>query len=207
MTASRPRDGRMRVPLNGGIGMKRTNRIHDIAYIALFTALLAICAWIAVPVSIPFTLQTAAVFLAVGLLGWRRGTIAVAVYILLGALGAPVFSGFRGGFGVLLGATGGYIFGFLPAAAVSGAIMDRFGRKMWVMLGAMALGMIICYLFGTAWFVWVYMRSAKEMGFFGALGICVVPYLLPDALKLLLAAWLTTRLRGRIGVATNETAA
>ena len=83
--------------------------IRDIAYIAVFTALMAVCSWISIPTAIPFTLQTMGVFLAVGLLGGKRGTLAVTAYVLLGAVGAPVFANFSGGLGVLMGQTGGYI--------------------------------------------------------------------------------------------------
>ena len=75
-------------------------------------ALMAVCSWISIPTAIPFTLQTMAVFLAVGLLGGKRGTLAVTAYVLLGAVGAPVFANFSGGIGILLGQTGGYILGF-----------------------------------------------------------------------------------------------
>ena len=88
------------------------------AYNALFAVLLTVCAWISVPLPVPFTLQTFAIFAALGILGGRRGTWAVAVYLLLGAVGLPVFSGFRGGLGALLGTTGGYILGFLALALV-----------------------------------------------------------------------------------------
>jgi len=89
--------------------------IRDLTLIALFTALTAVCAWISVPVPAPFvqfTMQTFAVFAVLLVLGGKRGTYAVTAYLLLGAVGAPVFSNFRGGLGVLLGTTGGYILGF-----------------------------------------------------------------------------------------------
>ena len=83
------------------------------AYIGLFAVVIAICSWISIPTVVPFTLQTFAVFLAVAILGGKRGTLSVIVYVLLGADGLPVFSGFKGGFGVLLNTTGGYIIGFI----------------------------------------------------------------------------------------------
>ena len=101
----------------------------DLAYTALFTVLLTVCTWISVPVPpVPFTLQTFAVFAALGTLGGRRGTYAVGAYLLLGLAGAPVFSGFQGGAGVLLGATGGYILGFLASAALYWALTARLGH-------------------------------------------------------------------------------
>ena len=88
---------------------KKTHSLStlDMAYIALMAVLMAVCSWISVPMEIPFTMQTFALFCALGLLGGRRGTIAVLVYILMGAIGLPVFSGFGGGLGRLLGVTGG----------------------------------------------------------------------------------------------------
>ena len=93
-------------------------KTRDIAYIAFFAVVIAVCSWISIPTVVPFTLQTFAVFLTVGVLGGKRGTLAVFVYILLGVCGVPVFSGFSGGIGVLLGQTGGYIAGFLFSALV-----------------------------------------------------------------------------------------
>ena len=81
--------------------------------IALMAVLMCLCTWIAIPAAVPFTLQTFAVFTAVELLGARRAFWSVAVYLLMGAVGLPVFSGMTGGFGVLLGQTGGYLWGFL----------------------------------------------------------------------------------------------
>ena len=96
--------------------MKQNITVRDMAYIALMAVVIALCSWISVPAAVPFTMQTFAVFCALLLLGGRRGTFAVALYILLGAFGLPVFSGFRGGIGALLGPTGGYIVGFLLCA-------------------------------------------------------------------------------------------
>ena len=93
-------------------------KIWDIAYIAMFAAVMAVCSWISVPATVPFTLQTFGVFLAVGTLGGKRGSLAVLTYLLLGAVGAPVFAGFSGGIGCILGSTGGYIIGFLFSALV-----------------------------------------------------------------------------------------
>ena len=90
-----------------------SNKVRDIIYIGIFAVLISICAWITVPTAVPFTLQSMGVFTAVGLLGGKRGSLAVVTYILLGMIGLPVFSGFSGGIGVILNATGGYIIGFL----------------------------------------------------------------------------------------------
>ena len=143
------------------------------AYIALMAVLISVCSWLSVPAAIPFTMQTFAVFTALLLLGGRRGSIAVAVYIALGAVGLPVFSGFAGGVGKLMGPSGGYIFGFVLT-----------GLCYW-------LGLALCYAFGTVWFVKVY-SAAKPISYASALGLCVFPFIIPDAAKMALA-FLTDR--------------
>lgn len=104
-------------------------RTVDIAYIGLFVAVMAICSWISIPATVPFTLQTFAVFMAVGLLGGKRGTIAVLTYVLLGAIGVPVFAGFSGGIGALLGNSGGYIVGFIFSAPRYVGYHSKIWRK------------------------------------------------------------------------------
>ena len=161
---------------------------------ALMAVLIAVCSWITVPSVIPFTLQTFAVCLVTAVFGLRMGLWTVAVYLLLGAVGAPVFSGFKGGIGALLGTTGGYLLGFVFTALTVGLAVERFGRRLPVLIGSMALGILLCYAFGTAWFVFVYSRGSGPVGVGTALGWCVLPYLLPDAVKIALAALLTRRL-------------
>ena len=168
---------------------------RDLCYIAIGAALITVCSWLSVPASVPFTLQSFAVCLIAALLGLRRGTFSVLIYMLLGAAGLPVFSGFKGGLGTLLGATGGYILGFLFVALAAGFAADRFpGRKLPLALG-MLLGMLLCYTCGTAWFIAVYSRSSGAIGVLSALSLCVFPFLLPDALKCALALLLALRLR------------
>lgn len=167
----------------------------DMVYIALFACLMAICAWISIPGQIPFTLQTMGVFLAIGLLGGKRGTVAVLVYILMGAVGLPVFSGFAGGLGKLLGMTGGYIVGFLMSALLMWAMEALFGSKKWVLPVSMVVGLIACYAFGTAWFMVVYTSSKGAITLGAVLGMCVIPYIIPDAVKIAVALLLTKALK------------
>lgn len=163
--------------------------IYNISVTALFTAIIAICSWISVPIGpVPFTMQTFAVFCAAGILGLKRGVFATAVYILLGAVGVPVFHGFTGEIGIILGATGGYIVGFIATAAIVGLIADKIGRKFfWLVLG-MVLGLAACYTFGTVWYMAVYAAKSGGVGIAAALTKCVVPFLIPDAAKIALAA-------------------
>ena len=181
---------------------KTHRKIQSMAYIALFAVVMAVCSWISIPIlQVPYTLQTFAVFLAVGVLGGRRGTLAVLVYILLGAVGVPVFAGFTGGLGYLLGNTGGYIIGFLFSALLMWLVEALFGRKLWVLAVSMVLGLLVCYAFGTAWFMVVYARNAGAVGLGTALGWCVIPYIIPDLVKIALALVLTNRLRALLKLA------
>lgn len=161
---------------------------------ALMAVLIAVCSWISVQTVVPFTLQTFAVFCALELLGGARGTVAVAVYLLLGAAGAPVFAGFTGGLGILLGSTGGYLLGFLLTGLVYW-LFERLGRSLWLRVAALLLGLALCYAFGTLWFVEVYSRANGPLSVMTALSWCVLPFLLPDGLKLVLALLLSARLR------------
>lgn len=168
----------------------------DLAYMGMFVALMAICSWINIPTAVPFTLQTFAVFITVAVLGVFRGTISVLVYIILGAIGVPVFAGFSGGYGVVLGLTGGYIVGFVFTALIAGGIMKVFGKKIPVMAAAMLLGLAALYVFGTAWFIYAYNRDNGAISVMAALSACVFPYILPDCCKIALAIVLDKRLAG-----------
>ena len=95
---------------------------------------------------------------------------------------------------MLFGMTGGYIIGFLFTALIVGFMCDKLGRKLWVLIVSMILGLAVCYLFGTVWFMVVYTQKVEPIGFVSALGICVVPYLLFDAAKIGAAAVLVNRL-------------
>ena len=173
-------------------------KTKDLALCALFAALIAVCAWISIPATVPFTLQTFAIFAALGLLGGKRGTVAVAVYLLLGAIGVPVFAGFQGGIGALLGTTGGYLLGFLLTALIEWGMEARFGSKTGVFLLSAVLGILVCYAFGTAWYLVVYARTKGAISLATALGWCVVPFLIPDAVKIALAVLLRGRLKRHI---------
>lgn len=146
---------------------------------ALFTGLIVVSAQIIIPLAVPFTLQSLGIFLASGILGWKQGMLSVALYIMLGVIGLPVFSGFQGGLGVLFGVTGGYIWGFLPTAFIVGIVCEKVSRKKSVMALAMASGLIVCYLLGTIWYS-VYTSTA----FISALAVCVAPFLIADIAKI-----------------------
>ena len=174
-------------------------RIRNLTYIAVFSALMSICAWIAVPAPVPVTLQTLGLFLAVGLLGGRRGAAAVLVYLLMAAVGLPVLSGFRGGIGALLGSTGGYAVGFLPAALVMWAMERLPIRRTAIFPLSMATGLLVCYAFGTAWFMAVYARTGQSAALGTVLATCVWPFVLPDLAKAACAAMLARKLKRYVG--------
>ena len=168
-------------------------KTRDIAYIALAVALNAICAFITIPATVPFTLQVFGIFFTLDYLGGRRGALAVWLYLLFGAIGLPVFSGFRGGFGVLLSATGGFIMAFAVVALLY-FVLSFFKLPHWTRYLLAAISLAVIYLGGSAWFV--YMMGGTILH---ALVVCVLPFILPDVIKIVLALLLSSRL-GRVKV-------
>lgn len=162
------------------------------------TAIICICSWLTVPFVIPFTMQTFAVFCALLLLGGKYGTLSVAVYVLMGVVGLPVFSGFRGGIAHLLGPTGGYIIGFLFTGLCyilfEPFVTDKRKTRLFVLI----LGLLLCYLTGTAWFWAVYANKSGEYSLASIAATCVLPYVIPDVLKLLLAVYVSDRISIRL---------
>lgn len=176
------------------------SKTYDIVYIGIFAVLIAICSWISIPTMVPFTLQTFGVFLAVGVLGGRRGSLAVLVFVLLGVIGIPVFSGFTGGIGILLNNTGGYIIGFIFSALLMWGMEKILGRKTWALALSMVLGLVVCYAFGTVWFMVVYARNAGAVGVATVLSWCVLPFVIPDLIKIIFALGLSKRLARIVGM-------
>ena len=188
--------------------MKIYPKTTYMALCGLFAALMAICSMISIPLGftpVPVNLATLGVFLAGGLLGRKYGTISLAVYVLIGAVGVPVFAGFRGGLSVLAGPTGGYIIGYIAAAFLVGLLTELFlGRKgaakekgsssrvkeLLLCAAAMVVGLAACYLLGTAWFM-----ISTHTGLWPALVSCVFPFLPGDALKIIAGSLLVQKLR------------
>ena len=169
-------------------------KAKNMALCGLFAAVLTICAWISVPFGDSvITLQTLGIFLTLGLLGGKLGSLTVLIYLLLGAIGAPVFSAFRGGPGALLGTTGGYLFGFMLTSLVYWCITSHRDTPI-LRLIAMILGLLLCYGCGSWWYMTHYLNpDTLTLGL--VLLKCVLPYLLPDAVKLFLAWLLTGKLK------------
>ena len=173
---------------------KNRYKTTDLVYIALCAVLIAVCSWVSIPSTIPFTMQTFAIFCVLGLLGGRRGTIAVVVYLLLGAIGLPVFASFTGGAGILLGTTGGYMMGFIFMGIIYWLFESLIGDRLAVRIVSMVLGLAVCYAFGTGWFMLVYARQTGSIGLSTALAWCVLPFVIPDLIKMVLALLLSGKL-------------
>ena len=182
------------------IKLKENNKVLDMVLISMFAVLISICSWITIPMAVPFTMQTFAIFCALGVLGGKRGTLSLVIYLLLGMVGLPVFSGFKSGVAVLFGPTGGYLIGFLFTALSFWIITKVFGSKKFVLAVAMAIGALLYYVFGTAWFVVVYSNTNGAVGILQALSMCVFPFIIPDAVKIALAITVTTVIRQRLKI-------
>ena len=166
---------------------------YQMAVTALMAAVLCVLGPLSVPIgAIPISLSNFVICLAAWLLGARFGTLSVAIYLAIGLVGVPVFSGFAGGMGRLLGPTGGYIVGFIPMALIAGSVIDRF-RNRGIQLAGMIAGTAVCYAFGTAWYCF---QAGSSVG--AALGLCVFPFIPGDLVKMLIAMALGPMIRSRL---------
>lgn len=170
------------------------NKTKNLVLMSLFAAIISACAWLTIPATVPFTMQTFGVFLALGVLGGKRGTISVCIYLLLGIIGIPVFSAGKSGIGVLLGSTGGYLIALIFSGLVVWGMEVLLGKKTWVLALSMVLGLLVCYAIGTFWFITVYTSQSGEIGLWSALSMCVFPFIIPDLIKIVLALVLQKRL-------------
>lgn len=184
-----------RGPKDPDMKAERSTAARDLVGIALMAVLMSVCSWITIPFLVPFTMQTFAVFCSLLLLGGKKGTAAIGLYLCMGLAGLPVFSGFRGGIGHLIGPTGGYLLGFILSGVLymlSEPLVRKRKSLRWIPLAA---GLLVCYLAGTLWFVTFCGKDGVRYGFFHALTLCVFPYMIPDCLKLLLAVFVCGRVR------------
>ena len=163
----------------------RKNKLQTLIFTALCTALICILGplTIVIPVSpVPVSLSILAIYISVYVLGFKWATAATALYILIGLVGVPVFSGFSGGVGKLLGPTGGYIFGYLAVTLIAGLFIDKFPKKLYMHALGMVLGTGTCYLLGTVW-----LSQVAHMGLKAALMAGVVPFIPADVVKIIIA--------------------
>ena len=166
-------------------------RPKDLAITGILTAVICVFAPLAVPIGpVPLSLSTLAICIAATAAGWKRGLAATALYILIGAIGVPVYAGFGAGFPQLMGVTGGYIWGYLLLALIAGLLADHFPGSLWAYPLGMVLGTILLYACGTVWFMFVTGNSLAA-----TLSICVIPFLVGDVIKIAVASLAAFRLR------------
>ena len=165
-------------------------KTKQMVLIALMTAVTCVLGPLSIS-PVPISLTNFAIFLAIFVLGMKNGTISFIIYLLLGAVGVPVFSSFRGGLQVLAGPTGGYLIGFIFLALIMGFALDHFDRKLVPTIIGMIIGMVVCYAFGTVWLAKLLSLSFKE-----GLMMGVIPYLPGDAAKIIIAAIVGPKLYG-----------
>ena len=158
----------------------RTTNTYAMAVTALMTAVTCILAPLSIPIGpVPISLTNFAIYLS--------------LYLLLGLVGLPVFSGFTGGIGKLAGPTGGYIIGFIPMAIIAGIVIDKFSQR-WIQILGMIVGTAICYAFGTAWFC---IQAGYTVS--AALAVCVIPFIPADLIKMVIAMIIGPEIRKRLG--------
>ena len=169
-------------------------KTKQMVLIALMTAVTCVLGPLSIPLPfspVPISLTNFAIFLAIFVLGMKNGTISFIIYLLLGAVGVPVFSSFRGGLQVLAGPTGGYLIGFIFLALIMGFALDHFDRKLVPTIIGMIIGMVVCYAFGTVWLAKLLSLSFKE-----GLMMGVIPDLAGDVAKIIIAAIVGPKLYG-----------
>ena len=176
----------MKMNLNNTQELQK-NKTYALTATALMTAVTCILAPLSVPIGpVPISLTNFVIFLSLYLLGWKKGTLSLLVYLLLGLAGLPIFSGFAGGISKLAGPTGGYIIGFIP-------IIDK-SHQRWIQIVAMIIGTAICYAFGTVWFCF---QSGYTVA--AALAVCVIPFIPADLIKIVIVTIIGPMIRKRLG--------
>ena len=170
--------------------------IYDLVLISVSAALITICSWLSIPLGpVPFTLQTLGILAVMLTVGGRRGTIAILVYLALGAVGVPVFAGFKGGIMSFIGPTGGFLIGFVFGALVYWLLEKLFLKKLmttpvktWIfgMLGFVVFE-VVMYIVGVIWFMTVYAAQTGPVGLATVMSWCVIPFIIPDIVKMVVA--------------------
>lgn len=171
--------------------MKKKSTVYQLTTCALMAALMCILGPNSIPIGpVPVSLTNLVIYLAVYLLGTKGSTISYIVYLFLGMVGLPVFSGYEGGFGKLAGPTGGYLIGFILMAIVCGIFMEKSHANVWITSLGMVLGTIVAYLFGTVWFI-----HQLDYTWGQALAVCVWPFIPFDLIKIVIAGILGKSIR------------
>lgn len=170
--------------LNTPTPVKQKFSVRQLAVIGVMTAVTCILAPFSIPIGpVPISLTNLAIYFSLYVLGMKKGTISYLVYLLIGFIGVPVFSGFTSGPEKLFGPTGGYLIGFIPMAVLAGILIDKFSSSRIISFLGMAAGTVICYGIGTAWLAWQAHLDWKAALFAG-----VIPFISGDVIKIALAA-------------------
>ncbi len=174
---------------------KRKHRVQSMIFISLFATLMCIGAWIHFPSVVPATMQTFVVFCALGLMGSKKTFLMLVIYIFLGAVGLPVFSGFNSGLGALTGPTAGFIWGFLLGVPVFYVFEKYFSHKKSLIIIGYIIYILIHYIPGALWYCVFSAEALTVGGIISSSLVTVVPFIMPDAIKLMLSLFVTDRLR------------
>ncbi len=161
----------------------------------IFSAIIAIFSWIQIPSAVPFTLQTLGIYLCCGILGGKMALLSATTYIVIGLVGLPVFSGFSGGVGAIFGATGGFIIGFL-FIPLSVWVIEKTPYKAHSLTLGGSLGTALCYISGISWYSLIYMKGS--VGLTAAFITCVLPFMIPDTVKLIVSCIVSKQIKPRI---------
>ena len=172
------------------IQMKR-DRLRALLLISLFASVISVCSVISIPFTVPLTMGTLGIFAALGTLGGVRGTGAILLYIAIGAIGLPVYAGFSGGIGHLLGPSGGFILGYAVCGLVYILLEGLIKKNERIRLAVFLLCQVVIYICGAVWFAFVF---GSEGSFLGALTVTCLPFILPDMAKIFLASYISKRL-------------
>lgn len=178
--------------------MSKKSNVYQITIIGLMTAVICILGPLSIPIGVvPISFTNLAIFFALYILGKKKATLSFMIYMLIGLVGVPVFSGFSGGPTKLLGPTGGYIIGFLFMALISGFFIDKFIDNWYLCVLGMIIGATVCYIFGTVW-----LSYQADISISAALVVGVIPFIPADLAKILIAAFIGPQIRNRL-IRTN----
>ncbi len=174
--------------------MVKKSNVYQITIIGFMAAVICILGPLSIPIGvIPISFTNLAIYFSLYILGKKKSTMSFLIYMLIGLVGVPVFSGFSGGPSKLLGPTGGFIIGFLFMALISGFFIDRFIDKWYLCVIGMILGMGVCYTFGTVW-----LSYQADLSISAALSVGVIPFIPADLAKILIAAFVGPQIRKRL---------
>ncbi len=173
--------------------------VKDMALVSLFAAVCCVCGMITIPTGVvPITLATFGVMVSTMILGEKRAIISVALYLIIGLVGVPVFSGMNGGLGVLIGPTGGYLYSYIimvPLIGIASKCLNKtLSSGMFTMLGCIA-ALFVCYFIGTVHYMIVMSVSGNGVGLWTALCTCVFPFIPFDIVKSVLSIIIAPRLK------------